>query len=224
MAALGGVQAAEGSQAFSAFSVAQRAAVRGELLELTGERGEPRPQVWKAVFVDPSARGGIREVEVTGGAVSSLRTPVQGYAPGGVPIPLTRLKIDSDAAFEKANKLAIAQRLSFHWVDYTLRANQVTGAPMWVLRLYDNMGAQVGVMQISADNGEVIRPLEVADAPRRDEPTRPPPKKVGGVIGKVTGVVERTATNVSNATLRAVGTVQETLTGDRTIGPREEEE
>ena len=30
---------------------------------------------------------------------------------------------------------------------------------MWVLRLYNNMGLNVGVTQISAENGSVVMPL-----------------------------------------------------------------
>ena len=96
----------------------------------------------KSFFSDPAARGGIREIVASGDVIVSQRTPLKGYTGAGSEpsIALTRLNLDSDRAFEIANKQAIARRIGFSWVDYTLRANAAGGAPMWILRLHDNMG------------------------------------------------------------------------------------
>jgi hypothetical protein len=174
----------------------------------------------------------VKEVVASGDVVVSERTPLRGY-PGigsSQPIVLTRFKIDSDGAFDIANRQASTRRIGFNWVDYTLRANNVTGAPMWILRLYDNMGAQVGVIQISAEDGSVITPLSSSNLVRRDEEDDDEEdeegsvveQRIGGVIGTVGGTVERTANKVKDSTLRAVGTVQEVLTGERTIGPQDD--
>jgi hypothetical protein len=221
---------ADGGPAYLAINAAQKITKPpATLVEMTGERGEPRPQEWKLVYSDPAARGGVKEIVASGDVVVSERTPLRGYS--GVvnaqPISLTRFKIDSDGAFAIANKQATARRLGFNWIDYTLRANNVTGAPMWILRLYDNMGAQVGVMQISAEDGSIIMPLNATAARRSDEDDDDDEdsaveQRIGGVIGTVGGTVERTADKVKNATLRAVGTVQEVLTGERTVGPQED--
>jgi hypothetical protein len=198
------------------------------LVEVIGERGEPRPPEWKLIYNDPAARGGVKEIVASGDVIVSQRTPLRGYAEisNAQPIILSRFKIDSDGAFDIANRQATARRIGFNWVDYTLRANNVTGAPMWILRLYDNMGAQVGVIQISAENGSVISPLSPSNVARRDEyideEVSGIEQRIGGVIGTVGGTVERTATKVKDTTLRAVGTVQEILTGERTIGPQDE--
>ena len=147
---------------FGAQGCAKGADGSASLITITGERGAPQPQEWKVIFGDSAARGGIREIVTSGDVIVSQRTPLKGNTGvGSEPaIALTRLNLDSDGAFEIANKEAIAKKIGFSWVDYTLRANAVGGAPMWILRLYDSMGIRVGVIQISAENGSLIMPLE----------------------------------------------------------------
>ena len=200
------------------------------LIEVTGERGEPQPQEWKVILSDPAARGGIREIVASGDVIVSQRTPVKGYTGvGSEPsIALARLNVDSDRAFEIANKQAVARRIGFSWVDYTLRANADGGAPMWILRLQNNMGSKVGVVQISAENGSVVVPLEVSEPPS-PEPSEQVSdssngRSVGGFIGRVGGTLGNVGNAVKDTTLRTVGSVQEFLTGERTIGPKDEDD
>ena len=200
------------------------------LIEVTGERGEPQPQEWKVILSDPAARGGIREIVASGDVIVSQRTPVKGYTGvGSEPsIALARLNVDSDRAFEIANKQAVARRIGFSWVDYTLRANADGGAPMWILRLQNNMGSKVGVVQISAENGSVLVPLEVSEPPS-PEPSEQVSdssngRSVGGFIGRVGGTLGNVGNAVKDTTLRTVGSVQEFLTGERTIGPKDEDD
>lgn len=222
---------AEGGTAYSAVKAAQKGVdSSADLVEVTGERGEPQPQEWKVILRDPGARGGIREVVASGDVVVSQRTPLRGYSDLSAqsPIVLTRLNLDSDRAFEIANKQAIAKRIGFSWVDYALRASAVGGSPMWILRLYNSMGSQVGVIQISAENGSVISPLEPG-LPPPTEPTEqfsdtPTGQSVGGFFGRVGGTIGGIANGVKNTTLRTVGTVEEFFTGERTIGPKDEDD
>jgi hypothetical protein len=105
----------------------------------------------------------------------------------------------------------------------------VEGAPMWILRLYDSMGIKVGVVQISAENGSVIVPPEASEPPPPTEPTEqfsdsPAGKRIEGVIGRVGGTLEGVANAVKDTTLRTAGTVQEFFTGERTIGPKDEDD
>ena len=222
---------AEGGTAYMAVKAAQKGTdPSADLVEVTGERGEPQPQEWKVILRDPGARGGVREVVASGDVVVSQRTPLRGYADMSAQsaIPLPRLNLDSDRAFEIANKQAVAKKVGFSWVDYTLRANAVGGSPMWVLRLFNNMGSQVGVIQISAENGSVISPLE----PGLPPPTEPTEqfsdsqtgRTVGGFVGRVGGTLGGIANGVKNTTLRTVGTVQEFFTGERTIGPKQDDD
>ncbi len=222
---------AEGGTAYLAVKAAQKGTdPSADLVEVAGERGEPQPQEWKVILRDPGARGGIREVVASGDVVVSQRTPLRGYSElnSQSAIALTRLNLDSDRAFEIANKQAVAKKVGFSWVDYTLRANSMGGSPMWILRLYNNMGSQVGVIQISAENGSVISPLQ----PSLPPPTEPTEqfsdsstgRTVGGFMGRVGGTLGGIANGVKDTTLRTVGSVQEFFTGQRTIGPRDEED
>jgi hypothetical protein len=88
------------------------------------------------------------------------------------------------------------------------------------------MGSQVGVIQISAESGTVLAPLEPG-LPPPTEPTEQftdsqPARAVGGFIGRVGGTLGGIANGVKNTTLRTVGSVQEFFTGERTVGPRDE--
>lgn len=220
---------AAGGTAYMAVKAAQKSTdSSADLVEVAGDRGEPQPQEWKVVLRDPGARGGIREIVASGDVVVSQRTPLRGYSDFSAQpaIPLTRLNLDSDRAFEIANKQAIAKKVGFSWVDYTLRANADGGAPTWVLRLYSGMGSQVGVIQISAENGTVLAPLEPGLPPPTESTERftdsQPGRTVGGFVGRVGGTLGGIANGVKNTTLRTVGTVQEFFTGERTIGPRDE--
>jgi hypothetical protein len=222
---------ADGGTAYLALKAAQKAADgSASLLVVTGERGEPQPQEWKVVLSDPAARGGIREIVASGDVIVSQRTPLKGYTGVGseASIELTRLNLDSDRAFEIANKQAIARRIGFSWVDYTLRANAAGGAPMWILRLHDSMGIKVGVIQISAENGAVIMPLEATELPPAESVEQfsdsSTGKRIGGVLGRVGGTLGGVANTVKDKTLRTAGTVQEFLTGERTIGPKDEDD
>ena len=157
---------ADGGTAYLALKAAQQAAdASANLISVTGERGEPQPQEWKLVFNDPAARGGVREVVASGDVVVSQRTPLKGYTGLGKQssIALARLNLDSDRAFEIVNKQAVSKRIGFSWVDYTLRANETSGAPMWILKLYDSMGIRVGTVQVSAEDGSLIAPLEAGE-------------------------------------------------------------
>jgi hypothetical protein len=222
---------ADGGTAYLALKAAQQGTDgSASLIEVTGERGEPQPQEWKVVLSDPAARGGIREIVASGDVIVSQRTPVKGYTGvGSQPsIALTRLNLDSDRAFEIANKQAIARKVGFSWVDYTLRANAAGASPMWTLRLYDKMGSKVGVTQISAENGSIVVPLEASEPPPAESAEQfsdsSAGKTIGGVIGRVGGTLGGVANTVKDTTLRTVGTVQEFLTGERTIGPKDEDD
>lgn len=223
--------AAQGAGGFAALRTARQVSEGAGVVEMTGERGEPRPQEWKVLFSDPKARGGVREVTVAGGAVVAERTPLRGYAGVGAQpqVAISQLNVDSDTAFQTANQQARERRVGFHWVDYTLRADNVSGAAVWVLRLYNHMGVRVGVIHISAENGSVLMPLDVSEPPPTEQSggameNTAAGRQIGGLIGTVGGVLENTANKVKNTTLRTAGTVQEVLTGERTIGPRDEDE
>jgi len=239
--AIGQVVAGTAYEALQVVKKARGDGVLKDLVEVRGETGQPQPQSWTILMSDPSARGGIREFVVTGDEIASERTPVRGYNVGTGAFPVlnfSRLNLDSDGAFKVANIQAKNEKMGFHTVDYTLRTNDTDGAPMWVLHLFDYMGASVGNLEVSAESGKVIRGLQMdpdarekpvtSAAPSEGEQSEKKPYFKGGVFG----FVERTSKNVGTAvkdtsisvgqtvkktSLNVAGTVQEALTGERTI-------
>ncbi len=235
---------APGATAYEALQVLKKNrgdAVLKQLVEVRGETGQPQPQSWTILMADPTARGGIREFVVTGSEIASERTPLRGYADADklAALDFARLNLDSDGAFKLANQQATDTKLGFHTVDYTLRTDAGDGAPLWVLQLFDYMGAPVGSLKVSAESGKIVRALQVdPDSRQQGGAVRPTPTPAGAETpthfkGGVFGFVERTAKNIGTSakdvgvnvgttvkktTLNAVGTVQEALTGDRTIG------
>lgn len=155
--------AAPANPAFGVFQAVQYQpwAARAQIVEIRGERGEPEPLQWIAVFADPTARGGVREVTVAGGKIVAERTPLRGMSEYSEKPPLARaaLTIDSPAAFAAANREAVRNEAGFHWIDYTLSVDPQSRAPVWEMRLYDNMGAPVGSLRISAATGAVVQPF-----------------------------------------------------------------
>jgi len=246
--AAGRAPAATAYEALQTIKQARGDAILKQLIEMRGETGQPQPQSWTILMNDPAARGGVREFVVTGSEIASERTPLHGDPSAGKlsALDFARLNLDSDGAFKLANQQAATKKVGFHTVDYTLRTNDADGAPMWVLHLFDYMGAPVGTLQVSAESGKIVRTLQV-DPDAREKPvvvqqTTPPEANDGEPSthfkGGVFGFVERTAKNigtttkdvtvkvgttVKHASLNAAGTVQEALTGERTIGVDEDE-
>ena len=214
--------------AFTALRVIQSqrsAALVASLAEIRGERGGHQPDVWIFLFNDPGARGGVREITVQKGAITSERTPLRGFSGVG-DLPRLRgdnLKIDSNTAFRLVNAAAAKQGLGFHWLDYTLRPDSETAAPLWVLDLIDYLGVRVGTMMLSAESGKTIRALSVT---RSDEiqnatvstPVAPQQEQMGGFLGEVRDVSKKVNNTMRKGTLNVIGGVEEWLTGERTIG------
>lgn len=193
-------------------------------VELRGERGAPQPREWTILLADPKARGGAREVTFAGGQIVAERAPLRGLPDisGLAPLDTTKLTFDSDKAFRIALDEANKRQIGFHWLDYSLRNDPASAEPVWTVGLFDHMGASVGTIRVSASTGAITRPLRTSARQESAPPSRPS-RPLGGVVGTVVSSVERAAKTTANSTLRIVGTVQETLVGERTIGPKEDE-
>lgn len=199
------------------------------LVQVKGEAGDPQPVTWNITCLDATARGGLREYEITRGILVGERTPLRASSIAAT-APLlseSKVKIDSDAAFQVVNKEAIRRRISFHTINYTLRTDPSSSEPVWQTRLFDNFGAHIVSVKVSAQSGNILEYSEVdPDARERARKSNANngdgSREIGGLIGKVRDVGEETGQNVSKKVLRVIGNVQEFLTGDRTIGDEEE--
>lgn len=239
-----GASAETAYQALEAIKAAKGDAVLDQLIEARGESGAPQPQSWTIVMIDTAARGGVREFVIADGVIRSERTPVRGYSAQAAlpPINFSRLNLDSDGAFTVAEKEAVGGKVGFNTVDYALRTDPASGSPRWVVRLFDHMGAPVGTLEVSAENGKLVQGLRIDPDARvagssagattetvtvrgtepRESKAADEKDEVGGVFGFVKRRAEYDANKVKNLTLRTAGTVQKFLTGRDTVGPDEE--
>ena len=128
------------------------------VIQVQGTDGEPQPATWRILIDDQSARGGVREMEISKGRVISEHTPVRQYAGTGanVVMDFKKLNLDSSGAFTIANDEATKHNVSFNSVDYMLRSDEQSATPVWILKLIDVNHALVGTLTIAADTGAVL--------------------------------------------------------------------
>jgi hypothetical protein len=159
------------------------------IISVTGVDGTPQPETWKILMEDRRARGGVREIEVTDGQISSERTPVRTIVGSteGATIKTTRLNLDSSGAFAVANRTADKSNARFARVSYTLRTDE-RGDPVWIITLQSRSSRPVGTIYIGANRGNVTRTEGMfAGATMEDVETDREPERdtedEGGIIG-----------------------------------------
>ncbi len=217
--------ASAGGSAFSGIEAVkeQPYGKSARVMEIRGERGEPQPKEWALLLSDPKARGGVREVAVAEGKITSERTPLRATSDitALTPLDTKGLAFDSDNVFQTVQAEAAKKEIGFHWIDYVLRTDPQTGTPTWHVKLHDYMGAPVATIQISATRGAILSPLQKSPEVHA-EPT-PKEKAMGGLLGDVSKAAGRAVKSTKESSLRFIGNIQEELVGERTIGPKEEE-
>ena len=177
-------------------------AADARIVELRGERADPMPAEWRILLAE--------------------RTPLKGFQNVAemAAIQTSQVSLDSSDLLQSVREQANEARVAFHWLDYTLHTDASTRKPVWTIRLYDDLGALAGTMGVSAEGGAIVQFLQMPDgSPLKKSPS----KKAGGLLGKIADFTESTARKVGDTTLRTVGSVQEFLIGERTIGPKDEE-
>jgi hypothetical protein len=162
------------------------------VVEVEGHGGVPEPEVWTVVLDDPSARGGIRELNIAHGKIVGEHTPLKTYggSSAGALIDFHKLNLDSSGAFTVAEKQSEKTHVGFDAVDYTLRTGDGPDAsPVWVLHMVDTNHHSVGTLSLAADTGVVVTndfsghasdepvggPPPVAPPPPAEEPPSTPP-------------------------------------------------
>jgi hypothetical protein len=196
-------------------------AQNASFVEVKGERGSPNPQEWTILLSDPTARGGVREVTIANGQITSERTPLRGFTDVANVPALSRSKVVADVGpvFQAVEQEAIAKKVGFDWIDYNLKSDTASDTPLWKLKLYDSLGSLVATATVSATNGKLMGPLELAgDAATENNSNRP-----GGLVGKIIDFSETTARKTQETTLRTIGNVQEFMVGERTVGPKKDD-
>lgn len=219
--------AAPAGSAFSGIEAVKTQAYgkSAQVVEIRGERGEPQPREWTLLLIDPKARGGVREVTVAGGQITAERAPLRGTTDiaGLAPLDTKALACDSDRVFTAVQSEAKQSGVGFHWIDYTLRTDPQSNAPVWNVKLFDHMGASVGSIRISATRGAVVSPLQTDQDMRARVESTSKESRMGGLANDVGNAANRAAKSTKDSTLRFIGSLEEAITGERTIGPKEEE-
>ena len=161
------------------------------IVSISGQFGRPQPVAWRISLIDPAARGGIRELEIVSGQISSERTPPRPQTAGTIPIDLTKLNVDSDGAFHTAEQEASRNQVGFDSVNYRLAPAGSSGQPVWSLELFDYEQRLVGKVRIAAGNAAVLSATDwVAEPnsgavaqrshPSNEEDLTQPPPPAGG--------------------------------------------
>ncbi len=163
------------------------------VVEVRGRNGVPQPEIWKVTLDEPSARGGLREVEVEHSHIAGERTPTAH--PTESAMNFNQLNLDSDGVFTIVNEQAGKKGISFDHADYVL--NSAGGAaPVWHVDLFEGRRGRVASFAVAADSGAVLktdligpvgpaRPIAEEPHPSRppsgpqSSPQPPPPGAVG---------------------------------------------
>jgi len=127
-----------------------------QIVSMRGSKGDPQPEKWKIVLEDP--QGGVRELEIADGRISSNDTGDRDVAGSteGATIDVSQLNLDSSGAYAVASHTADASHTSFATADYTLRTDD-RGEPMWVVTLRNSSSRPVGTIYIGGTRGTVRR-------------------------------------------------------------------
>jgi hypothetical protein len=180
------------------------------VIEVKGRNGTPQPLVWTILINDPLARGGVREIEVSNGHVTSERTPIKTYSGQGDGIALNfqKLNLDSQGAFAVAETEARNAKIGFFSVDFDLRCQEAGAAPIWIVQLLDDQQHSVGNVHVAADTGAVVSTTFTKVVETKSEWA-----KGGGLNGRV----KRFGSAVGQSMKQAAGATEEFFTGERTI-------
>jgi hypothetical protein len=136
-----------------------------QVLAISGEGLGAQPNRWKVWIDDPAARGGVRELEVSGNQITSERTPVKSEWAGGKDMDLAHLNLDSDGAYQVATQEAKTKGIEFSKVQFQLAADRDTGKPGWTVQMTDAKDQRVGAIKVNADSGTIMNSAWGADAP-----------------------------------------------------------
>jgi hypothetical protein len=139
--------------------------VLSQVVAISGEGSGAQPNRWKVWIDDPAARGGVRELEVSGNQITSERTPVKSEWAGGKDMDLAHLNLDSDGAYQVATQEARTKGIEFSKVQFQLAADRETGKPGWTVQMTDAKDQRVGSIKVNADSGTIVNSAWGADAP-----------------------------------------------------------
>ncbi len=162
--------AADSGKEITAFDLAKEGnryvgeQAKDKIVQIRSERsvGTLTPKVWYVIYFDPTATFKSVEVKFASGKMIDVKRPfrmIEMIGDASKSMDKDKLKVDSDAAIEKALAEPILKDIKVKSVEAKLE-NTATG-PLWRIKLWaekingrDN--ADIGRIGVTADDGKVI--------------------------------------------------------------------
>jgi hypothetical protein len=129
------------------------------LVEVSGTKGVPTPEIWHLVIYDPRSPTRLSAINVRGSHVTE-RGPSREYYPEREPsgyFEMAKVNVDCAGAFRIADREANRAMVGFDTIDYLLRAREFGDEPVWILTLRTTAGNTAGTVTLSATGGKVLR-------------------------------------------------------------------
>jgi hypothetical protein len=139
-----------------------------KLVRIYGSGGNPDPRAWSMIFHDPASSTNLSKLEP-----GEAPEPADDKYGEGTPptyFNVSRVNVDSPAAFVAANKSAAEARVGFDRVTFELHGQEFTGMPVWTLRLLNADDEIVGIVSLSAESGKTLRTVWLRRDTRREQP------------------------------------------------------
>ncbi|SPE51515.1 conserved exported hypothetical protein [Verrucomicrobia bacterium] len=130
------------------------------------------PAVWYVVYYDPTATLKATEVKFGGGKMMEVKRPMRLLEPvtgGDLPLDMSKVKVDADAALQAAQKDPLLANLHISSTQFKLdRAGEGVlgrsgGEPVWKIKLWaskvrnPSKEANIGEVWISALDGKEVK-------------------------------------------------------------------
>ncbi len=148
---------ASGETALAALKVLPKGAAR-HLARIEARDGSPIPERWHILVHDEQAENGLREYVVAKGELAASRE-ISQFAESLKPedvIGAAAIRIDSDRAARKAQRYAEANNAEVAAMNYELRKDPTTGAPVWKVTCVNALGTPGGAVTVAATEGGVV--------------------------------------------------------------------
>lgn len=155
--AASGAGAAESTTALAALKLLPKAQAKN-VARMEAREGTPAPERWHILVHDHEAENGLREYVVAAGEIVASRQ-VSQFAESLTPedvIGAEAVKIDSDRAAKLAQQYALANGATVAAIGYELRKDGADAAPLWRVSCFDEAGAELGSISLTAGKGKVV--------------------------------------------------------------------
>lgn len=149
--------AREGNSLFSAFDGLPARFQEG-VLRISADNADPNPSRWYFVARNTQRRGLLVNLTVADGQVLN-ETPTlnpRTLITGAAPINRSLVRIDSNAAFERAREFSARRGQTLGSVSFVMEQHGKDAAPIWSIWCYNRAGSYIGFLSILASTGAVV--------------------------------------------------------------------